>query len=319
LVEPRPPRIGYVLSSGGVRGVFAHTGFLQALEGLSIPVVAGAGCSAGAVVGGIAASGTTMENWSTALTTVARKNFWTPDSLWRFLWNITVKRGRGYTGLSDTAAALEFCQRNMLVQTFEECRYPFYTVAVSLARGNKVVFSAGALAPRMVASAAMPVLYRPVAIDGDLYCDGALIDLAPMDAICCKQSLDVLIVHHVSRRSSGDIEGLNRIVNGRWAMIELLNRLLYHHRPWYLSDSPISFIRCPCGCGAVVVVLEPELMPFEWPMTDGGEFVLKSVANQIGELLAPYCKDLVNDPRNRLPGPDAKKPVHNSTKSGLTC
>jgi hypothetical protein len=171
----------------------------------------------------------------------------------------------------------------------------------------------------MVASAAMPVLYRPVAIDGDLFCDGALIDLAPMDAVCCKQSLDVLIIHHVSRRSSTDIEGLNKIVNGRWTMIELLNRLLYHHRPWYLSDEAISFNRCPCGCGAVVIVLEPGLAPFEWPMTDGGDSVLKSVANQIGDLLAPYCADLVSDPRNNLPGPKKNNPTHDNTSSGLAC
>lgn len=60
------PRIGVVLSSGGVRGVYAHTGFLLALEHLGIPVAAAAGCSAGAVVGGIAASGADLNAWSDA-------------------------------------------------------------------------------------------------------------------------------------------------------------------------------------------------------------------------------------------------------------
>lgn len=30
------PRVGVVLSSGGVRGVYAHTGFLMALENIKI-------------------------------------------------------------------------------------------------------------------------------------------------------------------------------------------------------------------------------------------------------------------------------------------
>jgi hypothetical protein len=45
-------RIGVVLSSGGTRGVYAHAGFLLAVEEMGIPVSACAGCSAGAVVGG---------------------------------------------------------------------------------------------------------------------------------------------------------------------------------------------------------------------------------------------------------------------------
>ncbi len=56
-MKQKNPRIGVVLSSGGVRGVYAHTGFLLALERLCTPIAASAGCSAGAVVGGVAASG----------------------------------------------------------------------------------------------------------------------------------------------------------------------------------------------------------------------------------------------------------------------
>ncbi len=300
----KQPRIGYVLSSGGVRGVFAHTGFLVALKELNIPVVAGAGCSAGAVVGGIVASGTDPGKWAAALSEVTRKQFWTPDPLWRFLWNMTVRRGRGYLGLSDTSAAAEFCRQNMIARTFEDCQYPFYTIAVSLARSKKVVFSSGELIPRMIASSAMPILYRPVEIDGDLYCDGALIDFAPTDSICCKQSLDVVIVHHVSPRIATDTAGLKAAVNKPWAVIEVLNRLLFRQRPWYLSDEPISFQRCPCGCGAVVVVLEPQLAPLSWPVTKEGPMILGETRNQIHKLLKPFYQDLITDPRGKLPSPE---------------
>ena len=172
-------RIGVVLSSGGGRGVYAHTGFLLALERMGIDIRASAGCSAGAVVGGVAASGTDLQRWAHTITQVARREFWTPDSLPRFLWHMSVRRGRGYTGLSSTDTAIDFCRRNLAVQSFSECRYPFYAVAVDLGRGRKVVFASGELASRMMASAAMPVLYRPVKIDGEYYCDGALIELAP--------------------------------------------------------------------------------------------------------------------------------------------
>lgn len=42
-------RIGVVLSSGGVRGVYAHTGFMQAINNLGIRIDASAGCSAGVI------------------------------------------------------------------------------------------------------------------------------------------------------------------------------------------------------------------------------------------------------------------------------
>jgi len=297
------PRIGYVLSSGGIRGIFAHTGFLQALDELHIPLVAGAGCSAGAVVGGIVASGTGLDQWISSLSYIDRQQFWNPDPMWKFLWQMTARRGRGYTGLSDTAAAQEFCRQNLAVQSFEDCRYPFFALAVSLAKSEKTIFNKGELAPRIVASAAMPLLYRPVEIDGDLFCDGAVVDLAPIDSICCQQSLDVVIVHHVSRRTGTGMEQLQKTMQAPWTLVNLLDRLLYHHRPWYLSDQPISFQRCRCGCGAVIVVLEPELMPMEWPLIEGGMATLESAGVQTANLLQPYIQSLISKPREALPGP----------------
>jgi predicted acylesterase/phospholipase RssA len=293
------PRIGVVLSSGGIRGVYAHTGFLLALARLEIPIAAAVGCSAGAVVGGIAASGADLHAWSDALARVDRRRFWMPDSLAYFLWQVVVRRGRGYTGVSGAEAPMEFCRSQLAVQTFEECRYPFHALAVSLGQGRKVMFSRGALAPRMVASAAMPLLYRPVEIDGDWYCDGALVDLAPMDAICCKHGLDALIIHHVATRHAD----MRRIFQSRWSMLGILERLLQRQRPWYLSEERLTFNRCPCHCGAAVVAIEPSLPELPWPVTEGGPQVQAAAMEQTELLLRPYREALLSDPRGRLPAP----------------
>lgn len=293
-------RIGVVLSSGGARGVYAHTGFLQALAALGIPIAAGAGCSAGAVVGGIVASGTDVESWSATLARLDPRRFWTPDAWPRLLWRLAVQRGRGYTGLSGPEAAIEFCRSQMAVSTFEQCCYPFHVLAVSLGCGRKVMFSSGELAPRMVASAAMPILYRPVEIDGDWYCDGALVDLAPTDAICCKHRLDALIVHHVAARYAAT-DDLARLGARPWAFMDILARLLYWRRPWYLSDEPLAFHRCPCGCGAAIVVIEPRLPELPWPMTEGGPRVQAAAREQTATLLRPHLATLRGRPRDLLP------------------
>ena len=73
--EPGTPRIGVVLSSGGVRGVYAHTGFMQAIQSLGIPITASAGCSAGALVGGFIASGTPLADWVETLAGMSSHSF----------------------------------------------------------------------------------------------------------------------------------------------------------------------------------------------------------------------------------------------------
>lgn len=291
----RPVRIGVVLSSGGGRGVFAHTGFLLALEKLGIRPAAIAGCSAGAVVGGIYASGTDMRDWLATITGVRTREYWTPDNWLRFFWNIVVRKGRGYSGLSDTEAAIDFIRRNLTTQRFEQCEIPFHSLAVNLTRGSKTVFSGGELAPRMMASAAMPVLYRPVEIDGDWYSDGATVELAPTDAICCRHGLDAVVIHHTAVHREGE-EGLAWARKQPWSLVEILYLLLYRQRPWYLSDRVLTFCRCPGQCRSPVLVVEPELPELTWPLSTGGAEIQLAAMQQTLSLLEPYVAQLQTEP-----------------------
>ena len=284
------PRIGIVLSSGGVRGVYAHTGFLLALEKMQIELQAATGCSAGAVVGGIFASGTPVQRWANVLSTIKPGRFWRP-SWFRLLWSLLARKGRGYSGFSSADSAIEFCTEQLRVQTFEQCQIPFHALAINITTGKKKIFSEGNLARSMVASAAIPVLYQPVEIDGDYYSDGGVIDLAPTDTICCKHNLDILIVHHATQRSTSTSK-LNDPMNSRWTLIEILNNLLFRQRPWYLSDKPVAVRRCPCGCNAFVIVIEPELPPLAWPVTNNGPQVLQSAQEQTELYLTPYIEML---------------------------
>ncbi len=285
-------RVGVVLSSGGGRGVYAHTGFLLALEKLGIEVHAISGCSAGALVGGVAASGTPLAKWAKAIAQVRVAEYWTPDGWLRLAWQLAVHKGRGYTGLSDTAAAVDFVRRHLAVQTFEECHIPFYALAMNLSTGAKTYFSNGTLAPRIMASAAMPMLYRPVAIDGELFTDGATIELVPSELMCCKHGLDVLILHHVAANREGQA-GLERAVNGPWSMVEILYLLLYRRRPWHLSGQAFSVQHCPAGCGASVIALEPALPELRWPLSKGGPEVQAAAMAQTAQVLGSWRESLL--------------------------
>jgi len=293
------PRIGVVLSSGGLRGVFAHTGFMRVLQELDIRIDAIAGCSAGAVVGGVFASGTPLKQWMESLDRMTQQDFWERRSSLRFLWSHLLHKGRGYLGLSSTASALRFSYENLSVKTFEQCVIPFYSLAINLGSGEKTVFSSGELAPRIVASSAVPVLYEPIYIDGNYYCDGAIIDFAPTDAICCKHGLDVVIVHHVSQKDA-DSDDIEKLKQRPWALLEIINRLLFRQQPWYLDNKPINIQHCPCGCGAIIIALEPTLPELDWPSIVGGKQLQADARSQALQQLRPHVDVLNADNTNKL-------------------
>ncbi|MBW6496343.1 MAG: patatin-like phospholipase family protein [Burkholderiaceae bacterium] len=288
-------RIGAVLSTGGVRGVFAHTGFLQVLASLEVELAAIGGCSAGSFVGGIYASGTPLQQWVETLHGMRPEDFWQPGSWGDAIWGLLATRGHGFVGLSETAAAMSFCRRQLAVERFEQCRIPFHALATSLTTGRKAFFSSGELAPRITASSSIPLLYRPVEIEGEFYCDGGVIDLGPNDSICCQHQLDVLLVHHVAARNRG-FPAAQGTGSSSWPVVEILETLLFRTRPWYLADEPITFRNCPCGCRALIVVLEPELPELPWPQTEHGVAIQALAMEQASELLSPYITALLEDP-----------------------
>lgn len=148
-----------------------------------------------------------------------------------------------------------------------------------------------------MASAAMPLLYRPVKIDNNLFTDGALVDLSPTEAICCKHNLDVLLVHHAAVHREGST-GLQHALKYNWSLVEILYLLLYNKRPWFLSDDAITFNYCRCGCGARIISIEPRLPELQWPISNGGESIKAMAREQSLELLFKYGDEISQ--KNRI-------------------
>jgi predicted acylesterase/phospholipase RssA len=292
-------KIGAVLSSGGGRGVFAHTGFMLALDRLNIQIRASSGCSAGAVVGGVIASGTSIQDWTAAVLHASVAQYWTPRSFWQLLYRLGFNKGRGLSGMSDTAAAINFISGQIAAEIFEECIYPFVSAAVNLGDGHQVLFNKGPLAPRIMASAAMPGFYEPVEIEGEYFTDGAIIDLAPTNAICCQHKLDVLLVHHAAH-SNFSTQELKSSFEKPWTIVNVLHRLIYRRRPWYETGRPSSIHPCPCGCKAVVVVIEPELPELTWPDRSAAENIVSLAQSHALSQLQPIMQSLSAEPRSLL-------------------
>lgn len=138
--------LGVALSGGGFRGM-AHIGVFRALEHYGMKPDLIAGTSAGSLVGALYASGKSTAE----IEALAGKVFW-PKLL-------------GSRGLA------EFCHDH-LPRTFEELAIPLSVVVTALPSRDAAVFDSGEVAPAIMASCAMPWLFRRVKIGGRMYTDG---------------------------------------------------------------------------------------------------------------------------------------------------
>ena len=158
-------RIGLVLSGGGARG-FAHLGVIAALNEAGIFPDVISGTSAGAIVGVLYADGYTPWEIMKIMNANSRLHFIRP----------TVPR----EGLLQISGVVRILKDNLKAKTFEDLKLPLFVTATDLNNGKIVYFSEGDLLNVIIASASIPVLFKPVIIDGIYYVDGGVLDNFPI-------------------------------------------------------------------------------------------------------------------------------------------
>lgn len=167
-------RTAFVL--GGARNLGAmQVGMLAALSDVGVTPDLVVGCSVGAVNGAaIAASGGPVEPLADVWAGLERRDVWSLHPVRVPL--ALLRRGAG----ASSAARLRAVLDEHLPERFEELAVPFHCVAADLGTGRARWFSSGPLRPAVLASAALPGLLPPVALDGATYVDGAAVDVVPV-------------------------------------------------------------------------------------------------------------------------------------------
>lgn len=282
-------RIGIVLSTGDLRGVFAHTGFLLALEDLGVEYQAMAGSSAGAIVAGIVASGKPVAEFADWLKRLRVRDYWGRDSVATILYHVIVKRGRGYTGLISTDRLERTIAGLLVAKTFECCPVPLYLVATNLTKATREVFDSGEIAPRAVASAAIPALLKAKRIGDSVYVDGGVFDFTPRSAICCREKLDLLIVNEV-RTSLDRSKGDNRFLEERWSLVQVIVRVLDALYEKETTRAESSVAACRCGCSARIITIAPSVAEMDRLRPEQGVAVMAQARREAHRLLPPLLK-----------------------------
>lgn len=159
-------KIGISLSGGGARGI-AHIGVLKALEEHDVYPAAIAGTSAGAIVGGLYAAGKR------------------PDEILEFVKNSSffaafLKGGLPSAGLIKLTYLKEKLSEHIKEDRFESLEMPLYIALSNLNTGQCDIFSEGPLIQAIIGSASVPLIFKPVRINGAVYVDGGLLNNMPV-------------------------------------------------------------------------------------------------------------------------------------------
>jgi NTE family protein len=188
-------KVGLVLGSGSSRG-WAHIGVIEALQDAGIPIHLVAGCSVGAFVGAIFASGGLEQLKKYVLDMEGESMFSFSD--------LTLIR----SGLLDGDKKLKelFCMHSDKKE-FAELEIPLKVVAADMHSGGQVVLDSGDLLKALRASMSYPGLFSPTYHKGRWLIDGGVVDPVPV-GIARAMGADIVIAVNldselVSRRRHG--------------------------------------------------------------------------------------------------------------------
>lgn len=175
--------LGIAFSGGGAKAA-AHCGAVQALKEYGIKPDVVSGTSAGSLVAAFYSAGFSPEDM---IGMFLKLNF--------FKDIVTPVKPKG--GLFDSSPLLKLISSKMPYSNIEELPIPTYIVAADMDHGCPKVFSKGKLAPRLVASCSIPIVFKPMVINGVHYIDGGVFQNLPVPAI--RNICDKVIAFSVRR------------------------------------------------------------------------------------------------------------------------
>ncbi len=183
------PTVALALGSGGAKGL-AHIGVIEELERQGFEIVAIAGSSMGALVGGIYAMGKlpVYRNWVCDLARF--------DVLRLADWTLS---GGGFIKGERIMNTLRHLTGDVRIEALPMA---YTAVATNLDRGREVWLTQGSLFDAIRASTALPTVFRPYLLNGERLVDGALLNPVPVTPLI-RAGADYLVAVALDGVASG--------------------------------------------------------------------------------------------------------------------
>jgi len=164
---PENKTVSLVLGSGGARGL-AHIGVVRVLEEKGYRIDSIAGCSAGALIGGIYAAGKLdeYEDWVLNVTKFDMLN----------MGDITWEGGGFVKGTRIINKMIKLVGDRQI----EDLPIQFTAVATELESGREVWLSKGKLFDAIRSSCSLPLFFTPAKFRGTMLVDGGVVNPVPI-------------------------------------------------------------------------------------------------------------------------------------------
>ncbi|SDG65593.1 patatin-like phospholipase family protein [Winogradskyella thalassocola] len=203
------PKIGLVLSGGGAKG-FAHIGVLKVIDSLEIKIDYVAGTSMGAIIGSLYASGYSgkqlevmfrEQDFDVLINDAfprASKSFYERENAQKYAVTLPFEHFKISlpSALSRGQNVYNLLYHLMLpvnnIRDFSKLPIPFFCIATNIETGESLIMDKGRLAEVVTASGALPSLFQPVNIDGNILIDGGVTNNFPVEELRAK-GMDVII------------------------------------------------------------------------------------------------------------------------------
>ncbi len=161
-------KLGIALSGGGARGI-AHLGVLQALEDHGYEIDCLSGTSAGAIVSLLYSAGKS------------------PGEILSFVEEMsllkTLRLGFPNKGLADLAYLKTKLEELIPQRTFEELNKKMFVAVANLNAGKGEIIHSGPVIDYVIASASIPMIFKPVILNDVTYVDGGLFNNLPVEPL----------------------------------------------------------------------------------------------------------------------------------------
>lgn len=181
ITELQSKKVGLVLSGGGVRGM-AHIGLIRAMDEFGISAQIVSGSSVGALVGALYANGNSVADMMA---------FFKETPLFKYNFLTILK-----PGFIDTDRYIEIFKGYFPENNFNALERELHVVTTNLQKAEQIFFSEGELIRPLLASAALPPVFSPVEMNGQLFADGGIMNNFPFEPL--QNKTDFVIGSNVS-------------------------------------------------------------------------------------------------------------------------
>lgn len=285
-------KIGLALGGGGARGL-AHIGVLKVLEQEKVPIYQITGCSMGAIIGGIYAVVQSAAQTEDAIRKLLGSRPFKELDIQMFSSDAQeggikqldyyLNNLKKYFSLFKSINQVAVYDEKLVKKIFEF--YPeadieklpirFACIATDLISGREIVINEGSLRRAVMASATIPGVFPPVAMDHQLLVDGGATDSIPVQ-IVKGQGAQYVFAVDVTKC----IEDVDELDNALKVIYRSEDIVTYHLTRQRLSGADL--------------VIQPDVRHYSWAAVDQIDTLI-SAGEQAAEAALPQIKRILKN------------------------